>query len=78
MKLSNTTWYQGKRLKEFIEHSTQAQINIPHLAVAIVLAAKDQGKTLEDIVHDLILANDYESLPRDARDTAKTLKELGF
>jgi hypothetical protein len=75
--MDNTTWYQGKRLKSFIEHGTGGEVKLPHLAVAAILAAREQGLTLEDIVHQLILANDFDAAVTKL-DRDQAIRELGF
>jgi hypothetical protein len=77
MNMDSLNWYQGKRLKEFIEHGTNGQVNLTHLAVAAILAAREQGKTLDDIVHWLILANHF-NVETSKLDKAATIRELGF
>jgi hypothetical protein len=75
--MDNTTWYQGKRLKSFIEHGTGGAIKLPHLAVAAILAAREQGLTLDDIVHQLILANHFDAATKKF-DREQALRDLGY
>ena len=75
--MDSTTWYQGKRLKSFIEHGTGGTINLTHLAVAAVMAARDQGLTLEDIVRELIHANEFKTITTKL-DKEAAIRELGY
>lgn len=70
------TWYRGKRLKEFID-DTHSSLRVSHLAVVMILAANEQGLTMEDIVKELILANEYQPTVSKV-DKAKNLRELGY
>lgn len=75
--MDNVAWYQGKRLKSFIEHGTGGSVNLTHLAVAAILAAREQGLGLDDIVHRLILANHFdEAAAKVGREQA--LRDLGY
>lgn len=73
--MNSTIYFQGKELKSLIENKTNSQVDINHLVVALILAAKEQGLTMEELVHLLILAKDYEGQPVDK---AKNLRELGY
>ncbi len=74
--MDSLDWSQGKSLKRFIEDSGR-NMNLTHLSIAMILAAKEQGKTMDEIVQQLILANHFEDqkgkLDRNAR-----IRELGF
>ena len=75
-KMDNLTWYKGKRLRERID-DTMGGLTTEHLAVVMILAARDSNKSLEDIVRELILANDFDAAVNKL-DKSKTIRELGF
>jgi hypothetical protein len=75
--MDNLNWYKGKQLKSYIEHGTGANVNLTHLAVAAILAAREQGLTLDNIVQELILANHF-NVETTKLDKQATIRELGF
>jgi hypothetical protein len=75
--IDSLEWYRGKNLKDWIEYHVRGKVNIPHLAVVMILAARDQGLTLEEIVQELIAANEFKTLP-DKLDKDQTIRDLGF
>ena len=75
--MDSTTWYQGKRLKGFIEHGTGGEINLTHLAVVAIMAARDQGITLEELVQKLILANEFKTITTKL-DKEAAIRQLGY
>lgn len=74
--MNSLAWQAGKNLKRSIE-ATGRRPTLNNYAVAIVLLAREEGTTLEEIVHALIQANEYDAatstLDKDAR-----MRELGF
>lgn len=74
--MDSLDWYKGKRLRDHIDN-TMSNLTITHLAVVMILAARDQNKTLEEIVQELILANDYDAATTKL-DKDKTIRDLGF
>ena len=74
--MDNLTWYKGKRLKTALEGMGH-QLDLPRLAVVMILAAREQGLSLEEIVQELILANDFDAAVNKL-DKSKTIRELGF
>jgi hypothetical protein len=75
--MDSLNWYQGKRLKSYIEHGTQGSVNLTHWAVVAILTARDQGKTIEDIVRELILANEFKTIPATL-DKDAAIRDLGY
>ena len=73
--MDSLDWYKGKRLRDHIDN-TMSNLTITHLAVVMILAARDQNKTLEEIVQELILANDYDAATTKL-DKDKTIRDLG-
>lgn len=74
--MDNLSWFGGKNLKATIEASGRRP-TLTHYAVVMILAAREQGKTLEDIVQELILANDYDAAASKL-DKSSRIRELGF
>lgn len=67
-------WQKGKNMKGSIEHSIGGQIDLVSLAVVMILVAREHGLTLEEVVHELILAQDYEG----KADVDKYIHDLGY
>lgn len=74
--MDNLTWYRGRRLREHIDN-TQSGLTVSHLAVVMILAARDQGITLEDVVQELIQAQDYDAAANKIG-KEQALKDLGY
>jgi hypothetical protein len=74
--MNNVTWYQGQLLKRNLTE-TRPDYGVPQLAVAMILLAREQGLTLEEIVQQLILANEFD-VATTKLDRAKTISELGY
>jgi hypothetical protein len=75
--MDSLNWYKGKRIKDMIEHQTNESVNLTHLAVVAILAARDQGKTIEDIVRELILANEFKTITTKL-DKDAVIHDLGY
>lgn len=75
--MNNMTWARSKRIKGLIEHGTGNPVNITELAAILILAANEQKVSLDDVVKELIQANEFNALPRKV-DVKRNLKELGF
>lgn len=74
--MDNMTWYKGKMLKRQITE-THPDLGLPHLAVVMILAAREQGLSLDDIVQQLILADGFAA-DGGKSDRDATLRELGY
>lgn len=74
--MDSITWYKGKMLRRYIDE-TRSDLRVSHLAVLIILAARDQGLTLEDVVRELIEADQYDAATSKL-DREQSLKQLGF
>jgi len=75
--MDNLQWAKGKRLKDFIEHSSHDEIALSDLAVVLALVSREQNISMDDVVQQLSLAFNFEYVVMKI-DKAKTLKELGF
>ena len=67
-------WQKGKNLKGSIEHSTGGQIDLTSLAVVMILVAREHGLTLQEVVQELILTQDYEG----KANVDGYIRDLGF
>jgi hypothetical protein len=72
--MNNLAWVAGINLKRFIEISGR-QPTLLHYAVLLWLKAQEEGKTLDEVVHQLILASTFEKSKVDVK---ARLKELGY
>lgn len=74
--MDNLGYHGGIMLKRHIENSGRSPALI-HYAVALMLAAREADKGLEDMVQLLIEANEFDGatnkLDKDAR-----IRQLGF
>lgn len=74
--MNSLIWYQGKLLTRNLTE-TRPDYGVPQLAVAMIMVAREQGLTLEEIVQQLILANEYDAATTRL-DRDKKISELGF
>lgn len=72
--MDNLAWQAAINLKRFIEMSGRFP-TLRHYAILLWLKAQDDGVDLETVVHELIMASDFE---RGKTDIKARLKELGF
>lgn len=72
--MDSLTWHKGQALKRALE-MTGRDPSVDEFAVALWIKAREQGLTLEEIVHSLIGASTFNP-PKV--DRGRNLKELGF